>query len=255
MRKYIFISLIIVLVVVLLKKLDTSEKRTTKLTQAEISLSVFGVGTIIAEEEFNLKFGVPSSVVAVYVKKGEKVTKGHPLLAIQGIGQVISPISGTITQVNFNIGENIPPQVTAVKVVNQDRTYVEVELEQENIAQVSNGQIAKIEFEAFRGKIIEGDVVAVFSDEKRFLVKIRLKEKIQGLLPGMTGDVAILTGASASGLKTTIDSLRPDGSLRIKKKDGQIIDLKPDAIKMVGEFAIIKDSRIDQDDEVLIGED
>ncbi len=212
---------------------------------------VFGIGTLFPEEQFDLKFAVPVNLTQKFVRLGETVKKGTPLIAAEGIGRLSSPIDGVITMFDINVGENIPAQATVLQVTNLKNLYMRVDLEQEAIAKVSKGQSVRTNFDAFPGETFQGRVEAVFSSDSRFIVKIILESLPKGALPGMSSDVAISVGLPREAWVVPAWSVSKTQPLQVLKKSGEKIEVTSDVKLLSGDKAEITSDQISEGDRLL----
>jgi multidrug efflux pump subunit AcrA (membrane-fusion protein) len=153
--------------------------------------SIYGIGTVKANKIYDLKSGVISSIDHVYVKEGDFVEKGARLVDFREGAHFVAPFAGTVTWVPYNAGENVFLQSVIVRVVDLKDRYMVVSLEQRGAIKVKSGQKARINFDNLRNETYNGVVEAVYSHENDFMVRIRVSDLPDQILPGMTGDVAI----------------------------------------------------------------
>ncbi len=156
-----------------------------------VNEAVFGVGLLESDEAVVLRSGVVSSVARWFVTEGQIVRTGAPLVSLEGVGELRSPITGTVTHRYFQLGEPVFPQAPIVSVVNLEKRTLRVALEQRAMMRVRKGLMARIQFDSIREKTFRGTVESLVAHEGQFLVRIRPQELDANLLPGMTGEVAI----------------------------------------------------------------
>ncbi|MBI1824660.1 MAG: efflux RND transporter periplasmic adaptor subunit [Nitrospirae bacterium] len=153
--------------------------------------SVYGIGTVTANRTYQLKSGVTSIIRKLYVKEGDQVKRGNPLVAIEGTALMTAPFDGTITSLPFRNGESVFSQTVILNLVDLSDRYLVVSLEQQGAIHIRHGQKTKISFEGMRETSYEGVVESVYSKEDNFLVRINTPDLPPQILPGMTADVAI----------------------------------------------------------------
>lgn len=157
----------------------------------DIVESVYGLGTVKSEENFSAKVAVTSSVVEYYVSEGQDIQKGQKLLKTDQGAIIFSPFSGRVADIPFSIKENIFPQTTILTVMNLKKLYLTVSLEQQAIMRIRPNLNAEVSFEFFRNKKLQGKIASIFPASDQFIAKVELMEWPEGVLPGMTADVAI----------------------------------------------------------------
>jgi membrane fusion protein, macrolide-specific efflux system len=151
---------------------------------------IYGLGTVNADQVFTAKTGVSLQLQALPVKEGDKVKAGD-LLARFDESALRAPFEGTVTQIAFKPGEIVPPQAPVLTLTNLSRLYLEVNLEQQSVLKVGPGKKAAVSFESLRGERFEGAVKYIYPRDSQFIVRIELETWPEGVLPGMTADVAI----------------------------------------------------------------
>lgn len=121
---------------------------------------------------------------------------------------ITSPINGTLTEVNAEIGEIVMigtmnnPGTVILTVADLNTIEVEVEIDETDIARVRVGQETEIEVDAFPDTTFRGEVVEVgnaaqisgISSSDRvtnFLVTVLLLDDVPEIKPGMTATADI----------------------------------------------------------------
>lgn len=220
-NKHILLGTALIVVGLFFLLIKPSAKTQIAIESEKTIQAVYGIGTLIAQNEYRLQFGVPATIDVRFVSLGQNVTKGQKLLGISGVGIIYSPIKGNVVELPFSAGENVPPQVVVVKVSDSSDLYLQVELEQEVIASVKKGQKVTSRFDALPDQTYDGIVESVFSNGGKFYVKISLPKKIESALPGMTADVGIITSEERNSLVIPTWANKNKGQFKIKTKDGR----------------------------------
>jgi membrane fusion protein, macrolide-specific efflux system len=153
--------------------------------------SVYGIGTVTARHTYDLKLGVMDTLKRLYIDEGATVRKGDPLVSFEDNHLIRAPFDGVVTSLPYKEGETIFPQMTVLTVTDLKNPYVVVSLEQSAAIPVRNEQRALLSFESLRGQKLEGRVSAIYPKEGEFYVNIEVPDFPQGILVGMTCDVAI----------------------------------------------------------------
>lgn len=166
----------------------------------EIIEAIYGLGKVKTDHVYEVKLGVPSTVVKVYVKEGGHVSKGDLLIRMDENVGFSAPFAGTITQVNVNDGQIVFPQQMILRLEDFSSKYIEISLEQQGAMRVKPDQPVKVVFESIRGDIQHGKVSAIFSRNDEFLAHIAVPTLSENILPGMTADIAIEVGKKEKAL-------------------------------------------------------
>lgn len=164
---------------------------TDPIKKGSILESVYGIGTVTATHSFQLKPGVTTNILKLYVREGDQVKKGARLVELSDMTPVSAPFDGTITFLPSKEGETVAPQSVVLSLVDLRNPYLIVSLEQRAALRVLQGQKAKINFDSMRDQSFDGVVQAIYSNENNFFVRIGVEKLPNQILPGMTGDVAI----------------------------------------------------------------
>jgi multidrug resistance efflux pump len=103
---------------------------------------------------------------------------------------LFSPVDGIIIDdSDITSGQNVTPAGSSVKIVDMASYCFEFEVEQKEVANFNEARRCKINIEGIK-ETFEGDSLPVFSDGKRFVVKVMIPST-QGLLLGMKGSASI----------------------------------------------------------------
>lgn len=210
--------------------------------------SIYGLGTVIADKSFHVRAGLPLTIRKRFVKEGDFVKSGDSLIVLDEI-PIKSPIDGTITSTSFEPGETVPAQVALVTVTQLNSLYLEVSLEQQSIMRIKKDQQVFISFESLRNERVEGKVTSVYPRENQFIVRIDLGKWPDGVLPGMTADVAIQVGHRENVLLIPIRSIQNGLVGRIRNGKQEKITVKLGIID--GQWAEVLSDNIDLTDELV----
>lgn len=177
--------------------------------------------------------------------------------------RLIAPQDGTITFIDGEVGDlaqggMFNPSVL-LKLSDLSKMEVYVNVNENDIADISIDDIVLIEVDAYDGKKFKGEVkeVAYASSVSsggsqqqvtNFQVKIKMLEVVEGMRPGMSATVDIITSQSPNALSIPIQSLT---SSRSNKKGTNIVFVYDNNIvkERVVETGIVGD----RDYEVLSG--
>jgi multidrug efflux pump subunit AcrA (membrane-fusion protein) len=194
--------------------------------------AIYGLGKVKTQRFYEVKLGVTFTIERLYVREGDRVVRGQPLIKFEGAAVFRAPFAGTVTLVAFQEAQSVFPQQTALRLDDLTTKYIEVSLEQQGALRVRTGQPVKVVFEGIRGEVLQGQVATVFSRNDEFLAHIKVP-LADNILPGMTADVSIEAGkrdnallvpaaAITNGRVTVLrDGKRETVKLKIGGIDGQ----------------------------------
>lgn len=218
--------------------------------QSSLVEAVYGLGTVVGPQTYQVKTAIIQKIDSVYIKEGDAVKQGDPLIKLDESGVNRAPFEGTVTSVPFRKGELLFPNIAAVTLVNLQDLYLEVSLEQQTILRVARGQKAVVSFESIRSEKNEGIVQSIFPKDNQFVVHISLTKFPAGVLPGMTADVAIQIGKKENVL--TIPLLAVSGGIVSLRRNGKTIKEKVQIGITDGEWAEVTSNNIFSDDEIIV---
>ena len=210
--------------------------------------SIYGLGTVIADKKFHVRTGLALTLRQMFVKEGDHVRAGQVLMLLDSVSMK-TPIDGTVTEINFEPGETVPPQVSLMTVTQLNSLYLEVNLEQQSIMRIKKDQQVFISFESLRNERVEGKVTSVFPRDNQFIVRIDIDKWPPGVLPGMTADVAIQVGHREDVLLIPIKSIQNGLVNRIRNGKREKISVKLGIID--GQWAEVISDNIEASDELL----
>ena len=159
-------------------------------TQGEIVEAVYGLGTVESDEVYNARSGLQVTVREFYVVEGQDVKKDQKLFALDQGVVFSSPFSGRVTSIPTHVRENISPQALILSVVNLEKLYLSVALEQQAAMKIRRGLSTEISFVFFRNRKIQGVIDSFYPKDNEFIAKVKFLKIPDGILPGMTADVA-----------------------------------------------------------------
>ena len=111
---------------------------------------------------------------------------------------VISPISGTIVEVDLTLGETVEPLKKLFSVVDLRALVIEGDLSEHDIARAKEGQKVRARLAAFPDTVLEGEVLyvgdAVHREKRSVLVRAKVYEKDHKLRPEMFAQLALVVG-------------------------------------------------------------
>lgn len=224
-------------------------QETIRPKRGDIVESIYGLGTVSADKTYRVRAALALSIQTMYVKEGDEVKKGDPLVRLDD-NLMKSPIDGTVTGVAYKVGELVTPQMAIVTVTNRESLSLEVSLEQQSVLRIKAGQEVFVSFESLRNERWNGVVKSVYPRESQFIVRIELARWPQGVLPGMTADVAILVGERKNALLIPLRSLLAGQVMRIRDGKKEKLPVRLGIID--GEWGEVLSENVSESDDLLI---
>ncbi len=227
-----------------------AEKNVAATKVGPVIEAVYGLGTVVPTRSFQIKIGVISNIRKLFVKEGDFVKAGQPLIELEQIALLAAPFSGTVTSIPFKVGETVFPQIPILTLMDLKDRYITVSLEQQGALRVKKGQKARIIFESLRGQKFIGSVRAIFPAENQFTVHIDVKDLPEEILPGMTADVAIEIDKRENVLLVPITAVNAGKIVIIRSGKKIKTDVKIGVID--GEFGEVISGDVKASDQILL---
>lgn len=218
--------------------------------KGQIVEAIYGLGKVKSDQTFEVKVGVMTTVSEVYIKEGDFVKKGTPLVRFDGIGPFSAPFEGTITNLYYQKGEAILPQVPVLKMEKLSDLFIEVSLEQDGALRVKKGQKAQVIFESIRNEKHLGEVTALYPKNDEFIARIDVEGLQKNILTGMTADVAIEVGRRENALLIPAASIQ-NGRVLVQKS-GKKKKVSISIGNMDGAWAEVTSGNIGLDDLIYV---
>ena len=207
MIKYLFLFILI-----------SCNNHTVHPTKGEVVEAVYGLGIIQSDYNYHANAAIISSVKEFYVIEGQDVLKGQKLFLTDQGSIYRAPFSGKITEIPVVISENLFPQTLILSLVDLKNLYLEVSLEQQGAMKLSKGVKAEISFEFFRNKKLIGTISTIYPKKDQFIARVLLNEWPEGVLPGMSADVAFEVARKTDVILLPVKAIA-NGHIVIKRKN------------------------------------
>ncbi len=189
-----FIILIAVIILIIILKIFTSDKKREnfiikEVKKGEIKVVINVNGTVMPQNRLVIKPAVAGRVEKILVKEGDFVKKGDILLymsssdraaildAARAKGEdlkeweeiykpvlIIAPISGQVIVKGVEPGQTVTQ--SDVLLVLSDRLIIKAQVDETDIGKVKKGQKAIIVFDAYPGSKIDGVVDHIYYESK-----------------------------------------------------------------------------------------
>lgn len=212
-----------------------------------ITESIICSGILQEKDNEKLSFDVPIYPSSVNVKEGDTVKKGDLLISVDqthtaavlasaaGMGSSLSgmninpndmpkavyaPVSGTVTSVNVKEGRLASPSVTLLTIAANDSMEVVVQVGENRIAEVKEGQNVIISGTGFKDKKYSGVIKTISSQAKQIVagssvqtvvdVTISINDADEKLKPGFTSKAEIITEPASAKLLVPYEAVNQD---------------------------------------------
>lgn len=245
---FIIAATVIALSIIFLR--SGSSVQTVKPRIGPVVEAVYGLGTVVAPQTYQVRTAVNQSISEIYVKEGDRVKSGDPLIKFDDSGLSRAPFAGTVTSVPMKKGELLFPSTPALTLINLDELFLEVSLEQQAALRVKRGQKVVVSFETIRGDRIEASVQSIFPRDAQFIVRIAYDHFPNGILPGMTADVAIEVGRKENVLSIPLRAISSGKATFVR--NGKKVKESIQVGVVDGEWAEVTSGNIAPSDEVLV---
>ncbi len=226
--------------------------RTTYLpvTRGNMTEAIYGLGKVKADQKYEVRVGIMTTVEALYVHEGQDVAAGAPLIKFDETQIFTAPFAGTVTAVHYSVAETVLPQVVVLSMQNLNKRYIEVSLEQQGALRLQVGQAATVGFESVRGTKLPGVVAAVFPRDDEFLAHIQVDGLWPNIFPGMTADVVITVEKNENALLVPASAIQ--GGMVIIKREGRRLKIPVQVGGMNDAMAAIVEGDLRATDLVLV---
>lgn len=142
-------------------------------------------------------------ISAAEAKVAQAQAQLNQILANLNDYSLVAPIDGTITEVNFNLGEQTDSSKPAIKMLSVEQFEIKVDIPESDIAKLTVADNAIISLDAFGSDHLFSGKVAfidpaqtVISDVIYYKTTVSLESNswTEKIKPGMSADVTITTG-------------------------------------------------------------
>lgn len=203
-------------------KTKPTQYKEAQVKTGNITLKILATGTVQPENRLQIKSPIAGRAERIYVKEGQKVTKGQVLALIssteravmldsarsQGDEEVkkweeiyrptpiVAPLAGTIILRSIEPGQTF--STSEAVFVMADRMNVEASVDETDLAQIRVNQKAEIVLDAYIDKKIEAKVSEVAFEAKIvsnvtvYTIKVLPSERLDFLRSGMTANVTFV---------------------------------------------------------------
>jgi len=179
---------------------DQEYKNQVKSAQDEIASAQAALA--VAQAELQLKMAGPRDFTIDYYQAQLAQAQANLNAAYSKLGdyRIVAPVDGTITEINNEIGEQVSLSDKPIKMIGESNLQIEVDIPESDIAKVKNGDLAEITLDAFGdSRVMQGSVTFIdpaatfIQDVVYYKVKVSFNEQEEGVKPGMSANVDIIT--------------------------------------------------------------
>ena len=158
---------------------------------------------------YDLGAKLGGKIVKLLVKEGDLVRAGQELAEFDDTTRIIAPDKGIVAKINYRAGETVMPAgEPAIVVINYDRSWVEAQIDEIDIAGVKVGDRVRITTDDYPDKVFDGEIywiaplaelrqvggrVKIDEESYVFFCKIKLIGLHQELLVNMSVNADIIS--------------------------------------------------------------
>ncbi|GMO38352.1 MAG: efflux RND transporter periplasmic adaptor subunit [Termitinemataceae bacterium] len=180
-------------------------------------------GDIVAGSNVDVYSEVGGKVTRVYVKVGDRVSKGSPIAAVDpsqpGMSYVVnvvrSPITGTVTTLPAQIGMQVSPQLSLAQVSGGGALEIQLYVSERFISRIKMGLPCLINLDAYPEESFKGRVseISPIVDPLSRTMKIKVNVDNQGskLKAGMFATVKIIVEDKDNAVTIPFTSVLQNG--------------------------------------------
>jgi HlyD family secretion protein len=174
--------------------------------------------------------------------------------------KVTAPITGTVMEVNAQVGQQLNSGETVVTLADTSRLELPVQVAEVDVDKVHIGQEATIALDALQGRSLNGEVARIApasadtSGVVNYEVVIALTDDdLTGVRPDMTAVATLANEAAASGWLVPTDSIRHTGqeSSVIAMRNNQPVTITVTPGVQQGEWTVVQSPALQAGDHVI----
>lgn len=175
--------------------------------------------------------------------------------------QLLAPFTGTITEVEVSTGDLVRSGDSAFRIDDLSALYLDLQISEVDLASLSVGQKAIVEFDAIADKEYSGEVTAIgmigtnSQGVVNYPVTVRITDPDENIRPGMTASVTIVVDEVGNALLVPNKAIRTSGGQKsvIVLFEGQQISI-PVTVGLIGDsMSEIVSGQLQEGDVVVVG--
>lgn len=153
------------------------------------------------------------------------------------LGTMTAPFSGVVAQINLVTGEPAPLNRAGIVLIDDTSFFVDVPVDESDIAQVKIDQSVILAFDALPGQPIQGKVTRIADSAVNlagvvtYLVRVEIKDASGTIRAGMTATATITTNSIKDAIRVRNRFIRLDRKtdrayVEVQSVDGQIREVE-----------------------------
>jgi HlyD family secretion protein len=129
--------------------------------------------------------------------------------------KLFAPFDGVVAKVNLNVGEQAPLNA-AVIMLDTSKFYVDLPIDEKDIARVALDQTARLTFDSIPGAVLEGNVTRIADtatksgDNVTYTIRVVIDPAGQNLISTMSTTAKIVVGQASNVLRVQNRFIRLD---------------------------------------------
>ncbi|MBX3081510.1 MAG: efflux RND transporter periplasmic adaptor subunit [Anaerolineae bacterium] len=152
-------------------------------------------------------------------------------------GTLTAPFSGIVAQINLTENEPSPTQQPAIVLVDDSSYYVDLPVDETDIATVTEGQAVTLAFDALPDAAVTGRVSSIATSAVdlggvvTYIVRVQIESATVPLRSGMTTTATVTTNELRSVIRVRNRFIRLDrrtgkATVTIQRQDGKFADVE-----------------------------
>jgi HlyD family secretion protein len=174
--------------------------------------------------------------------------------------KVKAPFDGEVLVLNDMVGDVVNVGEIATMISNRSKLYVEVQVDESDIASVKNGDPADVSVDVLPDATLKGHVSSInpvgstIANLVKYAVRVDLDDSPQNMLLGSTADVSIQIGTPSEKLVVPINAVQNDSTGEYVMKqgtDGKPVRVNVTSGEIVGDKVVVS-GNLHENDTVII---
>ena len=157
---------------------DIVEIKTAPIVRGPIEEIVTASGLVDAPVyELGTKLG--GKIAELMVREGDRVRAGVTLAEFDDTTRIVAPDNGLVAKINFLKGETVVPGSPAIVLVNYDKSWVEAQIDEIDIANVKIGDNVRITSDVYPDKVFMGAIywIAPLAELRKVGGRVKMDEE------------------------------------------------------------------------------
>ncbi|MBN3032489.1 MAG: efflux RND transporter periplasmic adaptor subunit [Candidatus Saganbacteria bacterium] len=157
---------------------DVVGVKAVKVVRGAIEQVVTASGQVDAPV-YDLAPKMGGKIMNINVREGQRVRGGETLAEFDDTTRLVAPDGGIVAKVDFNPGETVGAGQTAITIVNYNRSWVEAQIDEIDIASVKIGDRVEIASDVYPDKVFAGEIywLAPLAELRKVGGRVKLDEE------------------------------------------------------------------------------